>query len=181
MKPSRQRPSSIRPAAGCEIDREDGHRPNNTSVAARGLRKRAVNRHGFDAIGTAGRNGTGRQSRCMGYPHPYFAYKIFAFFSLRIGVRRKIVKTKELFAKSSRIRSYWHDLRETPKYYCAAGGRNNLQPPAVGPKVRLSLAWGLWSSVSQRREMVEPPTRPLIAKNAMNGAQLLMAIVIPQG
>jgi hypothetical protein len=39
-------------------------------------------------------------------PHPYFGNKILVFLKLREGLRCKIVKTKELFAKSSRIRSY---------------------------------------------------------------------------
>jgi hypothetical protein len=40
------------------------------------------------------------------HPHPYFVNKILVFFGLRAGFRCKIVKTKELFAKSSSIRSY---------------------------------------------------------------------------
>jgi hypothetical protein len=39
-------------------------------------------------------------------PHPYFVSKFLVFMSLRAGSRRKIVKTKEFPAKSSRIRSY---------------------------------------------------------------------------
>jgi hypothetical protein len=39
-------------------------------------------------------------------PHPYFGRKILVFRSLRVGLRCKIVKTKKLPAKSSRIRSY---------------------------------------------------------------------------
>jgi hypothetical protein len=40
------------------------------------------------------------------YPHPYFGNKILIFMSLQAGLRCKIVKTKELRLKSSRIRSY---------------------------------------------------------------------------
>jgi hypothetical protein len=39
------------------------------------------------------------------YPPPYFGYKLLVFMSLQVGLRCKIVITKELFAKSSRIRS----------------------------------------------------------------------------
>jgi hypothetical protein len=42
----------------------------------------------------------------IGYPHPYFGRKILVFLRLQTGVRCKIVITKELPAKSSRIRSY---------------------------------------------------------------------------
>jgi len=41
-----------------------------------------------------------------GYPHPYFGNKILVFFNLQVWFHCKIVKTKELFAKYSRIRSY---------------------------------------------------------------------------
>jgi hypothetical protein len=44
--------------------------------------------------------------RGMGYPHPYFVNKFLVFIGLQVWLRCKIVKTKELFAKSSRIRSY---------------------------------------------------------------------------
>jgi hypothetical protein len=40
------------------------------------------------------------------YPHPYFGRKILVFMRLQEGLRCKIVITKELPAKSSRIRSY---------------------------------------------------------------------------
>jgi hypothetical protein len=39
------------------------------------------------------------------YPHPYFGRKILVFMSLQTVLRCKIVKTKELPAKSPRIRS----------------------------------------------------------------------------
>ena len=39
------------------------------------------------------------------YPHPYFGRKILVFLRIQAGYRCKIVKTKELPAKSSRIRS----------------------------------------------------------------------------
>jgi hypothetical protein len=42
----------------------------------------------------------------MTYPHPYFGCKFPIFMSLQTVLCCKIVKTKELFAKSSRIRSY---------------------------------------------------------------------------
>jgi hypothetical protein len=40
------------------------------------------------------------------YPHPYFVNKPIVFWRLQAWFRCKIVKKKELFAKSSRIRSY---------------------------------------------------------------------------
>jgi hypothetical protein len=40
-----------------------------------------------------------------GTPHPYFGRKVVVFLMLQTGLRCNIVKTKELFAKSSRIRS----------------------------------------------------------------------------
>jgi hypothetical protein len=40
------------------------------------------------------------------HPHPYFANKILVFNEMRPEYRCKIVKTKELFAKSSYQRSY---------------------------------------------------------------------------
>ena len=49
-----------------------------------------------------------RQSWCciVWYPpHPYFGRKVVVFLMLQTGLRCKVVKTKELFAKSSRIRS----------------------------------------------------------------------------
>jgi hypothetical protein len=39
------------------------------------------------------------------YPHPYFGCNILVFFSLQTVYLCKILQTKELFAKSSRIRS----------------------------------------------------------------------------
>jgi hypothetical protein len=39
------------------------------------------------------------------YPHPYFGRKLFVFLMLQAMCRCKIFKTKELSAKSSRIRS----------------------------------------------------------------------------
>jgi hypothetical protein len=39
------------------------------------------------------------------YPHPYFWHKILVFIGLQTVFRCKIVKTKELPAKSPRIRS----------------------------------------------------------------------------
>ena len=39
-------------------------------------------------------------------PHPYFGCKLIVFNGLQMVIRCKIFKTKELFAKSSRIRSY---------------------------------------------------------------------------
>jgi hypothetical protein len=46
-----------------------------------------------------------------------------------------------------------------------------MQPPAVGPVARYSLAWGSWSPRSQRREL--GPGHPPAHRNnaAMNGAQ----------
>jgi hypothetical protein len=38
--------------------------------------------------------------------HWYFGRKLLIFISLRVELRRKIFKTKEFFAKYSRIRSY---------------------------------------------------------------------------
>ena len=35
----------------------------------------------------------------IGHPHPYFGCKILVFMSLRTGMRRKIVNTKEFPAK----------------------------------------------------------------------------------
>jgi hypothetical protein len=42
---------------------------------------------------------------CMVPPHPYFGRKVVVLLLLQTGVGCKVVKTKELFAKSSRIRS----------------------------------------------------------------------------
>jgi hypothetical protein len=52
------------------------------------------------------KSGTRGTRPSVTYPHPYFGNKISVFKSLQVGMRCKIVKTKELFAKSSRIRSY---------------------------------------------------------------------------
>jgi hypothetical protein len=58
--------------------------------------------------------GTPRQTPDhAGYPHPYFVNKFLVFMGLQAWLRRKIVKTKELSAKSSRIRSYEDDLWDT--------------------------------------------------------------------
>jgi hypothetical protein len=42
----------------------------------------------------------------VGYPHPYFGRKVVVFLRLQMGLRYKVVKTKEFPANSSRIRSY---------------------------------------------------------------------------
>jgi hypothetical protein len=52
-------------------------------------------------------------SAYAGYPHPYFVNKFLVFMGLQAWLRCKIVKTKELSAKSSRIRSYGLDLWDT--------------------------------------------------------------------
>jgi hypothetical protein len=39
------------------------------------------------------------------YPHPYFGSKFLAFYRLQAGIRCKIFRAKELFAKYFRIRS----------------------------------------------------------------------------
>jgi hypothetical protein len=66
-------------------------------------------------------------------PHPYFVNKILVFFDLRVWLRCKIIKTKELFAKSSSERSYAHFL-PLPAAFGWKAARKQLARTMIGEK-----------------------------------------------
>jgi len=127
-----------------------------------------------------------RQSRHLGYPHPYFVGKFLCFMRLQGGLRCKIVKTKKFPAKSSRIRSYgdsgqWTVVSGQEKHGSLVGGHalivragKEIMCKGLAVQADALRVWGSWSPRSPKTMDMGHPGNPPVQSlwpfsNQVNG------------